>query len=303
MRSRFGPALPGVIVAVVLAAAGLAGCQAAGGRKPAGTVASASPSPMPPAVGACYQAPAEVNAREAGVQGLAKVACDQPHVLETYHVGQFPADVAALATMPQTYQPASRAAFADCEAKAKDHLGDDWFTGRVYLVYSRPTITEWDAGARYYRCDLAEVKTIVKPVMVARTGSVRDGLRGARPLASTCHDKVNDASIGFQDLTAVDCAGPHDAEFAGVFATADEVPPLTTDAQETAGRAQCNKLVAAYLGGTPDEMQVSSMFWGWNSTDWARGDKRVRCYAANYKGEPKLKGSVKGIGNRKPPTA
>lgn len=306
MRGRFGAAL-WALVCVVPAAAGVAGCTMTGAGRPI-VAASASASPgSVPRVDTCHHSVTATTAYRVFVGGLKAVACTEPHVLETYHVGRFPAEVATRQSVPPPDGPEARAAFADCEAEAKDYLGGDWFTGRVYIVYTQVTSSEWDAGARHYRCDLAEVANVYAQKMVPRTGSLRDGLRNARPLASACYELVGEATLSdtkyeFDDMVPADCAGPHDTEFAGVFTAPGPTPPAGTDAQNKAGWEGCDKVVAAYLGGTPDGMRVTTVYWGYEPADWDRGDRRVRCYAAKPT-KAKLKGSVKGIGNREPQTA
>jgi hypothetical protein len=149
---------------------------------------------------------------------------------------------------------------------------------------------------------VAEVTGAVEQDMTTRTSSARDGLRGARPLASTCYDFVNETKKTYDDMVPADCAGPHDTEFAGVFVAPDMTPPAQGDKQDAAGHGGCARVVAAYLGGTVDGMQVATVYWGYDEADWDRGDKRVRCFASKP-GDKELKGSVKGIGDRAPATA
>jgi hypothetical protein len=256
--------------------------------------------PVPP-VGACYSSQFEANARGLQLIGLTKVSCDEFHILETYHVGQFPPEVAARQTVPPVGGPEQRAAFADCEAKAKEYVGDHWYLGRLFVIFAPVNAAQWDGGGRHYRCDLTEVNTFYGMAMARRAGPLKDALRGARPLASTCYDFVGETKGQYDDLSPVDCATPHDAEFAGVFEPPGYAPPTDAQQQQDIGYRGCDKVVAAYLGGTPDGMRVGAAYWGFDPRDWERGDKRLRCFAAKP-ADKKMKGSVKGLGNRYPQT-
>jgi len=247
-----------------------------------------------PPIGACYA----TVVLETGT----KVSCDAPHVVETYHVAQFPPEVARRMTIPPAGGPELRAAFADCEARAREFLGGEWYAGRLDLIFTPVNARQWEGGGRHYRCDLAELKTAFKSNLVPRTSSMRDGLRGQRPLASACYDFVDEVEDRFRDLNPVDCGAPHDAEYAGVFEAIGAAPPDGDERQDEIGFRGCGQVVAAYLGGTLAGLQVFWTYTGFDPDDWARGDRRVRCYVTRPDTK-KLIGSAKGIGNGRPPTA
>jgi putative regulator of septum formation len=290
-RARAAAALLSVLV---LAAAAVTGCAkvAGDGKLTNDWTPLADAKPIVPAVGACYTSGAK-TAGKVLLLDMPKVPCDQPHALETYHVGQFPASIAS---PPDAGDPEHRKAFAACEAAAKEFLGDHWYLGRLHMMVIVASPTQWQGEARHYRCDLIEVKSQAGEV-VTRTSSARDGLRAARPLANACSNYVGARTDAFDDLVPADCAQPHDAEFVGVYETGDTRPD-----GNRAGVAECKQVAAAYLGGTADGIRVGWAAWAIGALDWLRGDRRIRCYATAPTGK-KLKSTVKGIGDANPPTA
>ncbi len=260
----------------------------------------ADAKPAVPPTGVCYET-STTQAYRIVVGGSPKAACEQSHTLETYHVGELPGDVAAASSPPSAGTPEYQQGFAECEKAAKTFLGDDWFNGRLHLVYTLPLSYQWAAGARHYRCDLVETKSQAGEV-VKRTGSLRNGLSGSRPVANTCFMFIDETDDEVGDLSAIDCGQPHDAEYVGTFDPGGGAdPPAEGKPQEDVGFPGCRTAVAKYLGATGD-LKVGYMYWGFDPEDWKRGDKRVRCYAT-APDDKKLKGSVKGIGNRSPLTA
>jgi hypothetical protein len=280
-------------VAVVMLAATTSGCAVRVGDS--NLVDDWTPlvdaTPYVPPSGVCYS---EFTLRASQIRSPVNlVPCDQRHAVETFHVGRFPDTVAVL--------PAVRTAdywyaFDECEKQAKEFLGDDWFNGRLYLGVGVPQLNQWEGGGRWFRCHLAEVFT-VRDDTVARTSSLRDALRGTAPLAQRCVDVVDLTDTGWSDLTVVDCAAPHDAEYAGAFKVPGTQAP--TDEQTDRVFEGCRNVVARYLGGTVNGIRVGFLAWGTDGERWKYGDRWVRCYAWN---DRKMKGSVKGIGNKAPPT-
>jgi hypothetical protein len=251
----------------------------------------------PPPASACYTAPAG-QASAITVNGLTAVACTEEHTVETFKVADLPADMVGKPSVPAADSADARLLFADCEHSAKQFLGDEWFTGRLYLYASLPSTRHWDGGARYYRCDLAETKSL-RQMLVPRSGSLKGALSDKKPLAASCYEYLDVTDGAAKDLGSVDCQKPHDAEFAGTFLPAGETMPTEGTAQEDVGFPGCEDVVAAYLGGSKEGMLVGVLYWGFSARDWARGDRRLRCYATAPEGRRMLD-SVKGIGDGVP---
>ncbi|GIJ52439.1 hypothetical protein Val02_93250 [Virgisporangium aliadipatigenens] len=251
----------------------------------------------PPPASACYTSPGG-RAGGISVNGLPAVACAEEHTVETFKVAELPENMAGLPSAPAPDSADARLLFADCEHSAKQFLGDEWFTGRLYLYASLPSTRHWDGGARYYRCDLAETKSLLN-TLVPRKGSLKGALTDKKPLAATCYEYVDVTDGAAKDLAAVDCLKPHDAEFAGTFLPVGDAMPAEGTAQEEVGFPGCTDVVATYLTGEKESMMVGVLYWGFSARDWGRGDRRLRCYATAPEGKRMLD-SVKGIGNGVP---
>jgi hypothetical protein len=250
----------------------------------------ADPSPYVPPSGVCSH---QIVGRASQIRTSDLVPCDRVHAIESFHLGRFPDPVAVL---PAVRTAEYWSAFDECGSRAKEFLGDDWFNGRLYLRVEVPLANQWDGGSRWFRCHLVEVFT-VRDDAVIRSSTLRDALRGAAPLAQRCVDVVGMTDSSWSDLTVADCALPHDAEYAGAFRAPGSHAP--TDQQRGQVFAGCRDVVARYLGGTVNGVKLGFLAWGANDERWKYGDRWVRCYAWNGR---KIKGSVKGLGNKAPPT-
>jgi hypothetical protein len=223
------------------------------------------------------------------------VACDGPHNAETFHVAALPAEVTERPALGDRHY---WAAYDACEAQSKKFLGGDWHAARLYLSVFVPTPPQWDVGARWYACQLAELKTVLPGEVLSRTASLRNALTGPAALAHRCTDVVGLTDDGWEDMVAVDCAQPHDAEFAGSFKVNGTTAP--TDDQRGTTFDTCWTVVARYLGGTVDGIRMGFIPWGLDPKDWKNGDRWVRCFA--WSSEKKTRGSAKGLGDRTPPS-
>jgi hypothetical protein len=141
------------------------------------------------------------------------VNCSDSHTLDVVYVGHFSASASAGKTVPARDSADSRAAFAECDRAARDYVGGDWHTGRLFLHYSPPTAPRWEGGDRFFSCSLSETKS-AGGLPRSRTGTVKDALRGDQPLALRCFNQVGiEDSTGFytkiDDIPPVDCGQPH----------------------------------------------------------------------------------------------
>jgi hypothetical protein len=281
-----------VMVALI---ATLGGCTSAVGDR--NIVDDWSPLPsaaakVPPS-GVCYASSITYASQVEGAL-TNPIACTQSHAVETFHVGQFPAEVTAVPTLGK---PDYVRAFGECETKGKEFLGNAWYNGRLYLEITVPVTRQWEGGARWFRCELIEVQNLYTQVVVKRDSSLAGALSGDAGVAQRCGNMVGrTADNGWDDLTPVDCVQPHDAEYAGSFKAESANEP--TEAQWDDIYDQCWDVIAAYLGGSRGKLQVGFLAWGTADDDWQKGDRWVRCYAWGDDG--RIVGSVKGIGNATP---
>ena len=160
-----------------------------------------------------------------------------------------------------------------------------------------PAAAPWTAGARWFTCDLWEyAKDDEWNDELSRTGSLRDTLRGDRPLAFGCFAVIRKANNVIDKMTPEACDKAHNAEFAGI-AVANDVPYPKNDAQEweVVGK-RCWVPVGTYAGLKNDstlERRVHLIYQGLGETEWNRGNRGVRCWLRLDKNVTK---SMRGAG-------
>jgi hypothetical protein len=274
----------GNLVAVALASAAvllLAGC---GGRPPGvdGNLTNNWPA-MPdaklpvPAAQACYP---EVGVSPGAAKLPGPVDCATPHNLETIHVGTFTGEVAAGDTVPPEGSAPRQQAYEDCTRATRDLTGGDWRAGRIGLDLVLPTAGQWEAEARWYRCDLVEFKDLESYDVATRTGSLKGGLAGDRPVALGCFN-VATKGDAVDTMQAADCATGHNAEFAGVWEAPAGTYPSDPGKREQAQIDGCRKVVASFAGIADDDKfryRVGQITYGFGKADWDLGNRGVRCY-------------------------
>lgn len=204
------------------------------------------------------------------------VDCAQPHTIETVHVGAFP----DRPTPPPEGSPERRTAYGECLTKSTDFLGDDWRAGRLWLGLAVPSTNAWTGGARWFRCDLWEIKSKDDQTDIGRTGSLKDGLRGSKPVGYGCYvaavknDKV-------ESMTPSDCTKPHNAEFAGVFVAPDVTYPKTAKERDDLAFNGCRG-VAARFANVPNDanffFRTGLIITPYSEKEWALGNRGIRCH-------------------------
>ncbi|SCL20953.1 Septum formation [Micromonospora nigra] len=283
----------GALVAAVAATALLVGCGSVPGTD--GDLvddwgALPVPGPFTPAAGVCHATFADVVPLDA----YEPVDCADPHGIETVHVGSFPAERAA---PPATGSTELRGAFADCDTRANGHVGDNWRAGRLRLAVALPSGPGWAAGARWYRCDLAEVTGVeAAATVVTRTGSLRDALKAPSPLRLGCQQTRAGRGGGVQTLVPVDCGTRHDAEFVGVWPAPDRPYP-TKDGDWVPLYTGCRTVLGRYVG-VPDDVDLpfrsGVVIRPPGPGRWRVGDRGVRCYL--WLSDRTVTASLKGAG-------
>jgi Septum formation len=297
----------GVAVVVAVAAVlGLAACTTPPevGDGSLGVTWAALPTPAVPTpkAGECTGGPDSMTAVSwdlpvFGRSPVPTMDCSAPHVTETFYVGTFAADANTdAATRPKLGTPLFRAAYETCVQQANEFLGGDFHGARVAVRPVMPTDRQWSGNARWFRCEAIEVVNANGGIK-ARTSSLRDGLRGDRPVAITCGDEsLSQDQKYVENITYVDCAAPHDVELTGIYVAPDEEYPGDEQVQAAALDA-CYGIGAAYLGLTRSALDgvggVRWLFWGGSSDLWSVGDRSHRCFMGEYP-RSKLAGSIKG---------
>jgi hypothetical protein len=197
--------------------------------------------------------------------------------METVHVGTFVG--ADQAEPPPAGGPTRRQAYRDCFASAKEFLGDDYRIAPLALSVAVPVESDWTAGARWFRCDLAYLDyDQIQP----RPGSLRGALAGAKPMLLRCLKAASTATrVDFNG--SVPCTTPHEIEFAGIYDAPDGPYPTDEKGRRRMIETGCRGVVAAFAG-VPDDAQLprrtSWVYGDIPETQWQLGNRGVPCYVA-----------------------
>lgn len=224
-----------------------------------GSVAEAAPGNDPlagaPAAGSCFRM--NLLQTASSTSKARPVSCYDKHTAMTYHVGLFPkgTNVADEKKADTTCQRR----LAEAIGIKKDALRGTIFEHRWY----EPTATQWEAGGRWFRCD----------VVATFDGKLR-GLPG--DTAPVFYDgKVEDAfrrcidSNGTtEDGDFVTCNKPHDYRWSGIFTLPAKTGYPTQEQVLEWSQTRCREIV-----GTEN-------WWvTWPSElAWSGGEKLVACY-------------------------
>ncbi|TDB78951.1 septum formation family protein [Micromonospora sp. KC721] len=270
---RWTAVAPGAVAALALAACGA----------PAGLDADltddwpalAAPRPFVPAAGVCHPGVPDVG----HLGGYQPVDCALAHRAETLHVGTLTGAHAAGTTPPLRGSDATRTAHAECGREVHRALGADWRSGRLSLTVVLPSPRAWTGGARWFRCDLSEVKSIDDPRVVVRTGSLRGALTGAAALRLGCVEPRM-AGTDVSAMTPVPCTARHHVEFVGVWQATGLSYARLHRGDDRVHRG-CRSLLARHTG-VPDDgdlpFRAGSIFYHPTEREWRDGDRGVRCF-------------------------
>jgi len=255
-------------------------------------------TPIPDA-GVCY--PREYDPTWYGDFDSAVDCKSETHQTETVFVGALTGADADRTAPPLAGSAARKAAYTRCQQAANDYLGDDWQSAKVDLGLVLPDDKAWTGGARWYRCDAIHFQDSDYNT-VATSGSVKDGLRGSRPLAVTCLTVTDDGKNAVTKTDDADCDKPHNGEFAGIYRAADGAWPADENARRKLANNGCEAIVAHFLGYSGDQAISNYLGWmaqGFNEDQWNLGDRSERCFALAFNGKSvngaRIIGSVKGL--------
>jgi len=290
---------------VVLALLVVAGC----GRLPVGVdgdltggwAAMPELAQLVPTAGACLDN--EYKERVGLRLSDQPVDCSERHQLETIHVGSF--DEADVADQDETPEPGTaqwRTAYEKCDAEDDEYLGADFRHGDLWLGVGVPQDLAWQAGARWFRCDLIEAETYAEsPSSDTLRGSLAEEADARPGLVLGCLTVELEESGGafdpieFTDL--VTCTEPHDAEFVGAWHRDRRDYPEEDDDWTTV-HAGCLDLVADYVDVSRSYVsgvfRLSTIVEDMVQEDWDNGDRGFRCYL--HARDEQLNRSLEGAG-------
>ncbi|GAA3236812.1 septum formation family protein [Dactylosporangium siamense] len=263
-----------------------------------GWTALAAPSVPKPAAGECWTFTGTAEKLTVG-PGLVEVDCGTSHASETIHVGEFSGTLAQGSKVPEGADLTD--AFATCLTEANTFLGSDWHDGRLTLRVLPPSEKQWTGQARYFRCDLIEVSDDTGTI-AARTTSLKDTLRGSRPIQIGCVKVETTSGGGIEDFIPTKCETLHNGEYAGTFYSPDARPyPSDGNARRALIQPACKTIVAKFLGLTDaqfaENKQISFAWSTATPTRWSYGDRSARCYLM-LEGTLSVSRSLQGNGNQ-----
>jgi hypothetical protein len=289
--------LAAAAVAAVTAALALGGCTG----KPAGVdgdltnnwAALAEAKPFEPEPGTC-------NAGTVGSGSLASfepIDCGSDYWVQVVHRGTFTGPTASRGVPPAQTGQDFKAAYAECDRSAKAFLGGEWRAARLALSVVVPTPQAWRGGARWFRCDVGEARSLDDTSLTLRKGSLKDVLAKPSPLTLGCFNpKVGKDRI--DEMIAVACATGHHAEFVGIY-TAPASSYSSFEGNDTAIHRACLNVVASYAKLPKDsnlQFRTGTIYYYPPEDDWAQGNHGVQCFL--WRSDKTLTKSVKATGTK-----
>jgi predicted small lipoprotein YifL len=262
---------------VALSLATLAGCTSAGppaapsaDRAPAAESASSATVTGldPPAVGNCRVL--SPDALEEPTDDSPTVPCRGPHTAETFAVGEFTGRLAQVAVDDERL---SEEVLDRCERRFRRYVGADASLAlRTVLTWAwfRPFPEAWEAGARWYRCDLVAADADGLLELRGRAHGVLLGRPADRWLLCAVGERVGDAP-------RVPCDQPHSWRAVTTVVLGDAAAPWPGARRaELRTRDFCSDSVGAWLGYPVD---YAYGFTWLGRAEWQAGNRRSVCWA------------------------
>lgn len=276
---------------------GVTGCGAPGGSDGDLTddwARIGEPKPFSPTAGTCHAAD---FAETVLLSAYLPVDCPNSHRLETVHVGSFTGATANVAAPPARGTAGFGTAYAECDTRARDYLGADWRTARLWLGVATPSPAAWTGGARWFRCDVIELSSIEDSGdPVSRTVSLKGVLRTPGPLHLGCYAATLTRTNTIDRMPPVDCGTRHNSEFAGVW-RAPATAKYPTEVRDWAAFYDgCYQVAGRYVEVPQDSVRFRTgiVALPGAAADWRAGNRGVRCYL--WIADGRFTRSLKGIG-------
>jgi hypothetical protein len=300
-------AIAAVLASLLLATSGCA-------LRPSGTDGDLSDDWRPlaapkfdvPAVGACLGSTAK-RPFDPTYTAVTTIECDRAHTLEVVSIGTVEGNAAQTSGPPEAGSEGYQAAYTACGKAVNDYVGGDWHTGLLGIDVRQPTGSAWKGGLRSYLCSVFSISSAYGDMQLS-TGTLKAGLAGDAPKAMRCLEVVGTTgSDGWWDrlstMTPIDCAQPHQAEFAGTVqiaaSTGGKLPSDELLEQWTSD--PCWAAAARFVGLTEAQFDKRAEFGiAWDGMDkhqWNAGDRHQRCFALLSPAK-KVRASIKGLGSK-----
>jgi hypothetical protein len=276
---------------------GLGGCAAPGGSDGDLTddwARLAEPMIFAPKAEACHAADFSETVY---LSSYLPVDCPVSHRLETVHVGAFTAAAANAAAPPARGSADFGKAYSECDGKAREFLGADWRTGRLWLGVATPSPQGWSGGARWFRCDVMELSNVEdEGDTVTRTGTLKGTLRTPGPLHLGCYAATLTRTGNIDRMAAVDCDKRHNSEFTGVWRAPAGLRYPSAERDWAAFYDGCYQVTARYVEVPRNSIgfRTGIMALPGGPEDWQAGNRGVRCYL--WISDGRFTRSLKGVG-------
>lgn len=259
------PARVTSIAVTALALLVVAGCTGEPGADPD------RDSVDPPALGACrVLTPASVAAP---ADDSEVVDCAEEHTAETYAVGPLPDRLSQ-----SSYDDPALGAFAfrTCSKAFMRFLGaDESLVLRTLLSWAwfRPSEEAWDAGARWYRCDVVggdeDARDFVALPETAK-GLMSTGVGEDRWMQCIDADAVPGSP-------RIPCSEPHTWRAVTTIKVGAPGDPYPGDRLvEVTSRDYCSESVSAWLGYP---LKYTFAYTWFHEAEWKTGNRRSICWA------------------------
>ena len=256
------------VLATVLAL--LTGCDENGVQPRPAADPSPGDSVDPPVLGACRTLTLDEVAAPTNASPV--VPCTEKHNTQTYDVGRLPP---ALATAAYDSPEVGAFAYRTCDTGLHAFLGaDESLSMRTVLSWAwfRPSEEAWDAGARWYRCDV--VGGGEQSVSLVNLPETAKGLLQGRP-----DDRwlVCVAGPTVADAPKIPCTEPHDWRAVTTIKLGEPDDPYPGDRlSEVRSRDFCSRSVQAYLNYP---VQYDWGYTWFHEAEWDAGNRRSVCWA------------------------
>jgi hypothetical protein len=260
--SRF---LPGLLLLL------LAGCGAVA-EEPAGDAAGDPAGGAKPTLGECRALTAEDIA--APTDTTEPVECSEEHTAQTFTVGTFP-DRLAASDAPDDPRLGAYVFDTCTERFAAFTGGDESAVLRSLLGWAwfRPTDDAWDAGARWYRCDVVgggEHTDALRPLPDDARGVLGAGAPDDAWMACARGETVAGSP-------KVPCTEPHTWRAVSTIKVGAEEDAYPGDRTvEVTTRDYCSDSVGAWLNYPVDYDYGYTWF---HQAEWKVGNRRSICWA------------------------
>lgn len=257
---RPAPTAASLVLALALVAA-LAAC---------GEPEAEAAPPEAPEVGLCRVLDADDVAQASN--DTAPVPCSEEHTAETFEVGELPED---LHDLDQDDPRLGAWVYRTCSRSFRAFLGaDDSSVMRTVLSWAwfRPDAAGWEAGARWYRCDVVgggEQMPAYRP-LPETTAGLLEGMPPDEWMVCATGDDVARS-------TKVPCSEPHTWRAVTTIKVGEADEPYPGDrVVEVTTREFCSESVGAWLGYPLTYDYRYTMF---GETEWEVGNRRSVCWA------------------------